>query len=152
MAGHVIFAAGMGTFRQAAQKAWCGWWVNARSAAQALLVGISIASPFVAIHSAVRAEGAPILGTEVQKPRMTRPEDRGEDFSKLDSHEVVQRLAAAMLLPTVREDGTTKIWDRVAVHRKAAKVLGDREIARTLKLTEADRTTLRHYIDTVLSG
>lgn len=70
---------------------------------------------------------------EDHPPAFTRPEDRGEDFSKLDSHEVVRRLAAA---------------DGVADQRKAAKVLGDREMAKTLDLTDKDRRTLRRYIDT----
>lgn len=70
---------------------------------------------------------------EEHQPTFSRPEDRGEDFSKLDSHEVVRRLAAA---------------DGVADQRKATKVLGDREIAQTLDLTEEDRRTLQRYIDT----
>ena len=71
--------------------------------------------------------------TEEHEPTFSRPEDRGEDFSKLDSHDVIHRLAAA---------------DGVADQRKAAKVLGDREIAQTLELTDEERRTLRRYIDT----
>lgn len=70
---------------------------------------------------------------EEHRPTFTRPEDRGEDFSKLDSHEVVRRLAVA---------------EGVAEQRKAAKVLGDREIAGTLELTEEDRRIVQRQIDT----
>lgn len=51
----------------------------------------------------------------------SRPEERGEDFSTLDTTEVVKRV--------------TESRDRTTL-RKAAKVLGDRNIAGTLKISK----------------
>jgi len=66
-----------------------------------------------------------------QKPRMSGPEDRGEDFTKLSTKEVVRRLAAAK---------------DIGEHRKGAKVLGDRAIRGALDLDDGEKQVLEKYI------
>lgn len=64
--------------------------------------------------------------------RVSRPEERGEDFSRLSTGEVLERLV------------TTK--DKI-VQRKATQVLGDRELAGKLKLSRTQRAQLDAYVD-----
>jgi len=69
---------------------------------------------------------------EEKKPTFARPEEVGEDFSLLESSEVVRRL--------------TQSVERV-VQRKAAKVLGDRGLAGNLALSQSEQQSLDGYIE-----
>lgn len=70
---------------------------------------------------------------EPREPRFSRPEERGEDLSVLETAEVVKRLAESE--------------DKIEL-RKAAKVLGDRSIAGTLELSIEEK----QVIENVVSG
>lgn len=69
--------------------------------------------------------------TEHPTPRFSRPEDRGEDFTKVSTKELVHRLAVAK---------------NVGEQRKGAKVLGDRAILGNLDLDSAEKQVLQEYI------
>jgi len=69
------------------------------------------------------------------EPVFSRPEERGEDFSLLKTSELVQVLGTS-------EDMIEK--------RKAAKVLGDRSIAGTLKLSDGQRQEINKVVQEYL--
>lgn len=75
-------------------------------------------------------------GTKPQ-PTFIRAEDAGEDFSRLPTEEVVDRLSR-----------TTDRIERL----KAAKVLGDRDIADQLTLLPAQRKVLDQYIERLIEA
>jgi hypothetical protein len=82
--------------------------------------------------SRAETEGAPNENTEERRPTFVRAEEAGEDFSKLESSEVLRRL--------------TQSDERIA-ERKAAKVLGDRHIAGKLSLPESEQQGLGGYVE-----
>ena len=69
--------------------------------------------------------------TERRTPRISRPEERGEDFTKLPTKEIVHRLV-------VTKD--------IGEQRKGAKTIGDRAIRGTLDLDDAEKQMLEKYI------
>jgi len=79
-----------------------------------------------------QAKGDPNENTEERKPTFVRAEEAGEDFSKLESSEVLRRL--------------TQSNERIA-ERKAAKVLGDRHLAGKLNLSKSEQKSLADYIE-----
>jgi hypothetical protein len=70
--------------------------------------------------------------TKRKKATLVRPEEAGEDFSLLESSEVVRRL--------------TQSNERIA-ERKAAKVLGDRYIAGNLKVSQGEQQAINGYVE-----
>lgn len=70
-----------------------------------------------------------------EKPGVSRPEDRGEDFSVLAQDDLLKLLSESS--------------DRVEL-RKAAKVLGDRSIDGTLKLSEQESALLTNVVQKCL--
>lgn len=68
---------------------------------------------------------------EPREPRFSRPEERGEDLSVLETAEVVKRLAESE--------------DKIEL-RKAAKVLGDRNIAGKLHLSSEEEQTIENVV------
>ncbi len=80
---------------------------------------------------ALRESAADVPKPDRHESAFSRPEDRGEDLSKLETKEIVRRLSTS-------EDTVEQ--------RKAAKVLGDRAIKGTLRLEDAEQETLREYI------
>jgi hypothetical protein len=72
-------------------------------------------------------ETTPLPQMQVPESGYTHPEDRGDDFSFLSSSENIKRL--------------TESKDMIE-RRKAAKVIGDRFIAGTLKLTSKEKETI----------
>jgi len=70
-------------------------------------------------------------GPAEKNSTFARPEETGEDFSKLESSEVLRRL--------------TQSNDRIA-ERKAAKVLGDRHLAGELNLSQGEKEDLKGYV------
>ena len=72
-----------------------------------------------------------------KRPAFVRAEDDGEDFSLLPTEEVVTRLAQTT-------DGIERM--------KAAKVLGDRELAGTLTLSKDQRETLDQHIQKTIEA
>lgn len=69
---------------------------------------------------------------ETTRPTFVRAEDAGEDLALLGSSEVLRRL--------------TQSSDRI-VQIKAAKVLGDRDLAGTLRLSREERAAVDEYAD-----
>jgi len=66
-----------------------------------------------------------------ERPTLSRPEERGEDLSVLETAEVVKRLAESK--------------DKIE-SRKAAKVLGDRSIAGKLDLSSEEEQTIENVV------
>lgn len=73
---------------------------------------------------------APVV-LKPKDPRFSRPEERGEDLSVLETAEVVKRLAESK--------------DKIEL-RKAAKVLGDRSIAGKLHLSSEEEQTIENVV------
>lgn len=72
---------------------------------------------------------------ERREPKFSRPEDLGEDFSKLPQSDLLKRLA--------------ETEDRIEL-RKAAKSLGDRSIAGTLTLSKQESAILTNAVQKCL--
>lgn len=66
-----------------------------------------------------------------ERPTLSRPEERGEDLSVLETAEVVKRLAESK--------------DKIE-SRKAAKVLGDRSIAGKLDISSEEEQTIENVV------
>lgn len=75
---------------------------------------------------------APVSDDRRRQPAFVRAEDAGEDFSTLETSEVIRRLAGSN--------------DRI-VERKAAKVIGDRELAGKLSLSPDEQRILADYVE-----
>ena len=78
------------------------------------------------------ASGASPASRPAEGRAFVRAEDMSEDFSLLESSEVLRRLVQT---------------DDKVVRRKAALVLGDRHLAGTLKLSAGEMESLQAYID-----
>lgn len=96
------------------------------------LVGVGV---LVIQQLATRKHGAKtatVPGHVEKTPGFSRPEERGEDLSLLETSEVVKRLAESK--------------DKIEL-RKAAKVLGDRSIAGNLDLSAQEKKAIANVVD-----
>ncbi|MGK0317601.1 MAG: hypothetical protein ACI86M_003845 [Saprospiraceae bacterium] len=81
------------------------------------------------------------------------PEERGEDFSKLSTYEVFNRLKSIDI--SILSKGINPKDESCINLRKIAQVLGDRQLAGTLSLNSEQRilidNTVKSYLDLVIS-
>ena len=71
----------------------------------------------------------------IEEPRFSRPEEIGEDFSLFETSKVINYLA----------ESTDKVE-----RRKAAKVIGDRDLAGTLNLTNKQKEVIEKIVEEYL--